>query len=224
MKKRSKYRYFSQVEWAEKFMDGELRFRSLSYFKQIEDGEVRGDLREGSVSYQPQGGLVGNNQTQGKAFNLPDGSYFDSGVKTEEIFILCASNSMTDELRVRFEAKACVQIYRPNNLRDRIGYELPRTATLRAEPVVYYSPINEPGPKWAFPDMIAFSKVDGYSWQDDFRYVLSITDALKSGSTAQKIVIPNQPPGTAAPPPPPEPREYFMKVKALASICKLHIF
>ena len=205
-------------------MDGELRFCSLSYFKQIEDGEVRGDLREGSISYQPKGGLVGYNRTQSKAFTLPEGSYFDSGVKTEEIFILCASNSMTDELRIGFEAKACVQIYRPNNLRDRIGYELPRTALLRAEPVVYYSPINEPGPKWALPHMIAFSKIDSYAWQDEFRYAFSTTDALKYGSTQQKIVIPNQTSGTVVAPRPPEPREYFMKVKSLGSICKLHIF
>jgi hypothetical protein len=204
-------------------MDGELRFRSLSYFKQIEDGEVRGDLREGSISYQPKVGLAGNNQTQGRPFNLPDGSYFASGVKTEEIFVLCASNHMSDELRTRFEAAACVQILRPNNLRERIGYELPHGATLRAEPVVYYSPNNEPGPKWAFPDMIAFSKIDSYSWQDEFRYVFALTDALKFGSTAQRIVIPNQPPGTAAPPRPPEPREYFLKVKALGSICRLHV-
>lgn len=175
-------------------MDGELGFRSLSQFKQIEDGEVRGDLREGSITFQPKGGLVGNNQTQGKAFNLLEGSYFDSDVKTEEIFIMCASNSMTDELRERFEAKACVQIYRPKNLLDRIGYELPRTATLRAERVVYYSPVNKPGPKWALPEIIAFSKIDSYAWQDEFRYVFAITDALKYGSTQQKIVIPNQPP------------------------------
>lgn len=224
MKKFSKYRYFSEAKWAEAFIDGELRFRSLSYFKQIEDGQVRGDFWEGNISFQPKGGLVGHNQTQVKDFNLPEGSYFDSGVKSEEIFILCASNSMNDELRNRFEAKACVQILRPNNLRDRIGWELPRTATLRAEPVVYYSPINEPGPKWAFPDMIAFSKIDAYAWQDEFRYVFSLTNALKYGSTQQKIVIPNQRPGTAVPPPPPEPREYFMKVKSLGSICKLHIF
>ncbi len=205
-------------------MDGELRFRSLSQFKQIEDGEVRGDLREGSISFQPKGGLVSNIQTQGKAFSLPEGSYFSSVVKTEEIFIICASNSMTDELRGRFEAKACVQIYRPKNLLARIGYELPRTATLRAEAVVYYSPVNEPGPKWAFPERIAFSKIDSYAWQDEFRYVFAITNALKYGSTQQKIVIPNQPPGTAVPLSPPEPHDYLMKVKSLGSICKLHIF
>jgi hypothetical protein len=224
VKKRSKYRYFTGVEWAEKFMDGGLLFRSLSHFKNIEDGEVRGDLREGSISYQPKGGLIGDNQTQGKAFRLPEGSYFDSGVKAEEIFILCASNSMTDELRIRFEAKACVQILRLATFCARIQYELPPTATFRAERVVYYSPANEPGPKWAFPDMIAFSKVDGYAWQDEYRFVFSLTDALKYGATAQKVVIPNQPPGTALPPAPPVPHQKCLTVKSLGDICKLHKF
>src|SRR5258708_17981131 len=101
----------------------------------------------------------------------------------------------------RFEAKACVQIMRQASFSQRIRDELPRTATFRAEPVVYYSPANEPGGKWAFPDMIAFSKVESYAWQDEYRYVFSVTDALKYGTTTQRAVIPNQPPGTALPPP-----------------------
>lgn len=221
MKKRSKYRYFSELERAEQFMDGDLVFRSLSHFKKIEDGEVRGDLREGVISFQPEGGLVMHHQRLGKSFNFPGGS-FGSGVKTEEIFILCASNSLTDELRVRFEAKACIQILRIASLYSRIQNELPKTATFRAERVKYYSPANELGAKWAFPDMIAFSKADGYSWQDEFRFVFSLTDALKYGSTAQQVTIPNQPPGTAIPRPAPVPRDYPMNVKALGDICKLH--
>jgi len=33
VKKKSKYRYFSELERAEQFMDGSLVFRSLSHFK-----------------------------------------------------------------------------------------------------------------------------------------------------------------------------------------------
>src|SRR5262245_39114840 len=110
-------------------MDGELLFRSLSHFTKIEDGDVRGDLREGTLSYQPEGGLVINNQTQGTSFNLPVDSHFDSRVKSDEIFILCASNSMRDELRIGFNAKACVQILRIASLQQRIQDQLPKTAT-----------------------------------------------------------------------------------------------
>jgi hypothetical protein len=218
--KRSKYRYFSEHEWAERFMDGSLLFRSLSHFKKIEDGEVRGDSREGSILFKPEGGLVVHNKTQGKSFTIPEGA-FGSGINTEEVFVLCCSNSMTEELRIRFEAKACVQIMRIHTFCARIQYELTSTATFRAEKVVYYSPSDEPGAKWALPDMIAFSKVDGYAWQDEYRFCISLTDALKYGKTSQQVRIPNQPSGTALPPPPPLPREYPMTVKALGDICKI---
>jgi hypothetical protein len=222
--KAEQYRYFQKVEWAEQFMDGSLRFRSLSHFQKIEDGEVSGDAREGSVSYQPEGGLIMHHERLGRSFTFPGGS-FNSGINTEEVFVLCASNSMADDRRIRFEAKACVQIMKINTFCERIRYELPSAATSRAERVKYYSPTGELGAKWAFPDMITFSKVDTYAWQDEFRFAFSITDALKYGKTAQKVIIPNQPPGTALPPPPPFPHDYpTMKVKSLGSICKLHIF
>jgi len=40
--------YFSECQWAERFLDGEILFRSLSYFRDYEDSEVRGDRNEGS--------------------------------------------------------------------------------------------------------------------------------------------------------------------------------
>jgi hypothetical protein len=223
VKKRSKYRYFDEVKWAETFMDGELRFRSLSHFKQIEDGEVRGDAAEGLISFQPEAGLVMYHERLGTTFRFP-GGVFNSGVKTEEIFILCASNQMSDELQTRFKAKACVQIMRQTSFRQRIQYELPRTATFLAKPVDYYSPAEEPGARWALPELITFSKINTFAWQDEYRYAFSLTDALKYGSTSQRVVIPNQPPGNAITPPPAASHHYDIKVKALGSICKLHIF
>jgi hypothetical protein len=223
VKKRSKYRYFDEIKWAEAFMGGELRFRSLSHFKQIEDGEVRGDAAEGSISYKPEAGLVMYHQRLGKTFTFPRGA-FGSGVKTEEIFVLCASNHMGDDLQARFNAKACVQIMRQASFRQRIQYELPRTATFLDKPVDYYSPAEEPGARWALPELITFSKINSYAWQDEYRYAFSLTDALKYGSTSQQVVIPNQPPGNAIPPPPPAAHHYDIKVKALGSICKLHVF
>ena len=38
-------------------MDGDVRFRPLSYYHQIEDGAVRGDGNEGSIYTQPDTGL-----------------------------------------------------------------------------------------------------------------------------------------------------------------------
>ena len=152
---------------------------------------------------------------------FPDGS-FNSGVNTEEIFVLCASAAMTDELRNRFAAKACVEIRKVATLCARIQAALPATTTFRAALVKYYSPAGELGAKWAFPDMIAFSKVDTYSWQDEYRFCFSLTDALEYGKTSQQVKIPHQTPGTAVPPPPPIPRQFPLTTKPLDDICTLY--
>ena len=220
----SRYRYFDEVRWAEAFMDGELLFRSLSHYHQIEDGEVRGDASEGSVSFRPKGGLIGTNQTQGKPFHWPDGSSFDSSVNPEEIFILCASASMSDELRDRFKAKAMVEIRKVATLCARIRAQLPSTATFRAQRVMYYTKENEIGVKYAFPDMIAFSKVaETYGWQDEYRFCFSLTDALKYGKTVHQVRIPSQLPGAppAAPPLPRAAFKYPLAVGSLGDICEL---
>ena len=67
----NRYRYFDELKWAEAFMEGRLMFRSFSHYLQIEDREVRGDAREGSVMLKPAGGLVMHNQSQGKSFVIP---------------------------------------------------------------------------------------------------------------------------------------------------------
>jgi hypothetical protein len=218
--KPTRYRYFDEVCWAEAFMDGSLMFRSLSHYLQIEDGEIRGDAHEGSVTLRPAGGLVINNQTQGKSYLVPEGA-FGSRVNTEEIFILCASASATNKLRERFNAKALVEIHKVAALRGRIQAQLPPTATFRSQRVTYYSPAWELGAKWALPDMIAFSKVDSYEWQDEYRFCFSLTDALKFGQTKQQITIPNLPPGNAVPPTPPVPRSYPLQIRPLGDICTL---
>ena len=219
--KHSRYRYFDELRWAEAFMDGELLFRSLSHFHQIEDGEVRGDANEGSVSFKPKGGLTGNNQTQGKAFHLPDGSSFTSAVNPEEVFILCASASSSEELRDRFKATAMIEIRKVATLCARIQAQLPPTATFRAQRITYYAKENEIGVKYAFPDMIAFSKVNGYQWQDEYRFCFSLTDALAYGKTVRNVTIPGQPPGDAPPPAPRAAFKHALSIKSLADICDL---
>ena len=119
-----------------------MRFKSLSYYHQIEDGAVRGDGNEGSVYMQPETGLVMRNKTQGYTSIIPAGA-FRANANSEEIFILCASNSMKDELRVRFEAECCVEILKAFNLCARIEAKLPAGSTFMAKAVSYYSTDDE---------------------------------------------------------------------------------
>src|SRR3954447_4682018 len=67
----SLYKYYDQREWADAFLDGNLRFRSLSYFRDYEDEQIRGDKNEGTSLFSPEGGLVLTNQTQGWTKMIP---------------------------------------------------------------------------------------------------------------------------------------------------------
>lgn len=87
-RKRSAFKYFSMPEHAEAFLNGQVLFRSLSYFRDNEDA-VRGDEYEGTSKYLPDGGLVIHNQTQGKTFTIP--MAFESSVLAHEIFVFCTS-------------------------------------------------------------------------------------------------------------------------------------
>jgi hypothetical protein len=115
-------------------MDGDVRFKSLSSYHQIEDRTVRGDGNEGSIYTQPDIGLV--MQTQGYTRVIPAGA-FRANAKSDEIFVLCASKSMKDDLRIRFEAECCVEILKVFNPRARIEAKSPAGSTFMAKAVSY---------------------------------------------------------------------------------------
>lgn len=201
-----------------------MRFRSLSYYHQIEDAAVRGDENEGSIYMQPKTGLPLHNQTQGYTGIIAGGAV-RANTKTDEIFILCASNSAKDELRVRFEAECCVEVLKVAALCARIEAKLPPGSTFMTRALSYYSKNDEMGVRWAFPDKITFEKLDGYSWQDEYRFAFSMTDALAFGKTSQQLQIPA--PGAIELPKPitiSEAREYNITTRGLRDICRIHIF
>jgi len=175
--RRSLYKYFSRQQWAEAFLDGELFFNSLSYFRDYEDQNVRGDHDEGVSTYRPPNGLVGYNHTQRRPFVLPKHA-FNSTANQDEIFVLCTSQVLSEELRIRFAAVACVEILNIGTLCNRIRAKLPRGATFFNRRVLYYDPSEPPMERWALPDKIATSKIDRYAWQCEYRFVVSVTDAL----------------------------------------------
>ena len=67
---------------------------------------------------------------------------------------------MNDELRIRFEAECSVEILKVFNLRARIEAKLAAGSTFMAKAVSYYSKNDEIGIRWAFPDKIAFEKIE----------------------------------------------------------------
>jgi hypothetical protein len=222
------YKYFSEQKWADAFLDGSILFRSLSYFRDLEDENVREDDKEGVSIFRPDGGLVIHNKTQGTILTLADHG-METVVKQDEIFVFCASRSLTDELREKFDAVACVQISNIGAFCDRVTAGLPLNAKFPGSPgrqrigrqVQYYRESGDCNPRWALPDVIATSKRDTYAWQDEFRLVFSLTDALDFEKIAGRIVPPGNPrdPRNAA-----EHHTYRVTTPSLRDICQLHEF
>ncbi len=71
-----------------------------------------------------------------------------------------------------------VEIQRVPTLCERIKRVLPANATFHARRVDYYDEGEGPGARWALPEQIATSKFKSYGWQDEFRIMFCLTDAL----------------------------------------------
>ena len=216
----SLYKYYSERKWAEEFLDGRVLFRSLSFFRDYEeDKDGRRDQNEGTAIFRPEGGLIVNNKTQGRTFNLPHHA-FKSTAKQEEVFVFCTSRSHTDERREKFHAVVCVEILNIKMLCERIEAALPPKAIFRGRRVEYYKETEGGDPRWALPDKIATSKLDSYAWQDEYRLLFCLTDALAFEKVTLRLVRTTpEKLGNSA-----EHHEYLVKAQSLRDICRLHEF
>lgn len=222
----SLYKYYDKREWAEAFLDGNLRFRSLSYFRDYEDEHVRGDKNEGTSVYRPEGGLVITHHTQGWIKTIPWS--FNSTANQEHIFVFCLSRSFNVELRKRFESVACIEIFDVKAFCGRLEAALPVGATLPGKPgrthigqrVEYYDETDNCTPRWALPDVIAASKLKTFFWQDEYRLVFSLTDALGFEKSDMRLVRD----GNTEAPKPAEHRHFDVAAGNLRDVCRLHDF
>ena len=173
------------------------------------------------MCFEPPGGLKVRNETKNVDMVLPKGR-FSSLVNTEEVFVLCASNSASELIRSRFGAEACVEIGDVRILCQRIQASLPSDSSFRAGRVEYYSTDEEPRDRWAYPEVIAFLKLQAFSWQDEFRFCVSPTDALARGNTKLQIVIDSTVSGAQSVAP--DSHEMTLHIGSLKHICKLVVF
>jgi hypothetical protein len=219
------YKYFSERKFAQEFLEGKILFRSLGYFRDYEDREIRRDEHEGTAIYRPPGGLVGTNHTQGTSFVLPGWS-FQSSAKWEEILVFCLSRALSKRLCEQFEAVACVEIDDIGAFCRRVEAALPASAvfpgpvghTRIGRRIDYYEESEGGSPRWAVPDLIATSKPRRYAWQREFRLVFSLTDALAFENVSTRLV--QEPfietlPATAH-------QSYLVETQSLRDICRLY--
>lgn len=196
------YRYFTERQWAEAFIAGSILFRSLSYYRDYEDEEVRADQNEGRATYKPPGGLRITNHTQGTQFTMA-GSSFAATVRQDEIFVHCMSTTNTSEMWEKFRATECVEVLDVPLFCQRIEQALPEATfpitTGRARighHVEYYREEEALQARWAIPGRIVNAKPASYGWQKEFRLVFSETDALDFMRVKNQIVLgkPTRPP------------------------------
>ena len=101
-------RYVSQ-KYVESFVAGEVLFRSLSHFRDLEEDGVRGDKFEGTRAHRPKDGLKANIVGTGETIELPT-QHFLSSANEGYIYVSCMSTKLSRELAEKFNAKCCVEI------------------------------------------------------------------------------------------------------------------
>jgi len=217
--KHSRYKYFSNLEHAAQFLDGNIYHQTLAFFRDYEDAtaaQLIGDEFESTRIYRPVEGLSINNLTQGKSFPLQMG--FESSARAGEIYVFCLSRALTDELARDFRAKVCVEILQPAVFIKRWLAALPNGACHFAKKVDYYQPDDVPGNVWPQPDLIATTKLARFANQKEYRLGFSTTGALDFGQTTQQLVDRKIRPE----PKPDEHHHWIVESGDLRDVCKLH--
>lgn len=216
------YKYLPR-QYAEGFVKhGEVLFRSLSYFRAIEDKETRGDQYEGTRVFYPKGGLKGTNHTQGNEFTVEG---FTSTANERDILIFCTSTSFDRELATRFHADVCIEIFKVQKFASRIRSELRRRKIIkfndfRHQAVRYYLEEDPPEEAWALPDLIAMCKLKTYEYQHEHRFEYCINNAFKFEGAAYELVLRGRP----TKPRITDHREEFLRAGSLEDCCRIHPF
>jgi hypothetical protein len=202
---------------------GEVLFRTLSYFRDYEDAQIRGDEFEGTRLYRPKDGLeitlVG---TQEKRV-LPHS--FESTAIENDIFVFCMSTRYSVDLAAQFKADACVEIHNSAGFIARIRAALLRRSSIKNKTLIhgevtYYSTGDPPIVDWALPERIAMSKLNYYSAQNEYRIAFSVNDAFKTENTRMRLVAPSErPPRRTS-----THSERLLKLGSLSRLCKTHRF
>jgi hypothetical protein len=200
---------------------GELLFRSLSYFRNYEELQVRGDRFEGKRLFSPASGLEITKTETGEKFLLPWS--FEATVQDREILVFCLSKTLSPELAREFNADTCVEITQPELLLARIRSSLQlrrwvRRGRLLHGPVDYYSSEEPPQAEWAVPERMVMRKTIEYTRQAEYRLAFARGDALQVNNVNTQIT---STPGAIQPTLEGHP-EHVLRLGSVAKLCRVH--
>jgi hypothetical protein len=218
----SLYRYFSEEKNALAFVQkGEVLLRALSFFRNYEDEEVRGDKFEGTLVHLPDNGLVVKNVNTEEEILLPH--RLESTAKEDEIFVYCMSQILSAKLAERFKAEIVVEIINPAKFLNLVRSSLSlrkrfSVNQLIHEPVKYYEWNEPPIVDWALPERITMKKPKIFEWQREYRLAVPIGGAFNVQNVNLNLVPVNHFRTSVA-------RNYpqqMLRLGSLSKICRVH--
>lgn len=184
---------YTSSQYATKFIrEGEILFRTIAYFRDYEDEQIRGDKYDGTRLYAKKTGLRITKQDTGETVDSPFS--FESCVKADEIFVFCMSLVHDKMLYEKFNSDVCVEITARDKFILRVKNALKLRPTVKPKnlllhgPVKYYREDDAPIIDWALPERIVMSKLQHFAWQNEYRLAFSIREALSFGKTKQYLV------------------------------------
>lgn len=217
------YKYFTEEAHALRFIhDGQMMWKPLSFFRVIEDEEVRGDAQDGILIHTHDGGLVLTKE-DGTQVVIENG-FFTSSVKADDIFVFCASKDLSEDIAKRFKSPFCVEIVDTDYLATRLRNRACATSKIDYGQLVCndmeYRPHLQPAAAdWALPEKVVFIKPELFAWQNEFRIALPKRGAFDVHNVNLTIQI-----GEVPPPPAPTQKPIFIEVGNLEEITVLHQF
>ena len=219
----SLYKYLPEKYVDAVVRDGAILFRALSYFRDYEDAQVRGDEFEGTKLYRPPRGLEVTLTATGEKRVLPHS--FESTANEDDIFVFCLSTVLSAELAAQFQVSACVEIANSTKLIAGVRAALARRPSIKSKMLVhgevkYYAAEEPPIVDWAVPERIAMSKLSIYEPQHEYRFAFAVNGAFKVESTRLRLVSPGErrPQRATAHP------ERLLKIGSLVKVCRIHRF
>jgi hypothetical protein len=217
----SLYRYFSEKNALAFVRNGEVLFRALSYFRNYEDGEIRGDKFEGTLVHLPDNGLVVKNVNTEEEILLPH--RLESTAKEDDIFVYCMSQILSVELAERFKAEVVVEITNPAKFLNLVRSALSlrkhfRVNQLIHESVKYYEWNEPPIVDWALPERITMRKPKIFEWQREYRLAVPIGDAFDVENVSVNLVPINHFRTSEAK----FPKPLVIRLGNLSKICRVH--
>lgn len=219
----SLYKYLPEQFVGPLLREGAVLFRTLSYFRDHEDAQVRGDEFEGTKLYRPTNGLeVTLVETQEKVV-LPHS--FESSAHEDDIFVFCVSTVLSQELATQFKTNVCVEIQNPALFISKIRDALSRRPSIKNKMLVhgevrYYEPHEPPIVDWALPERITMSKLEPFRPQQEYRIAFSVNGAFDVENTRLHLVAPGARGAkrvTAYP-------ERLFKLGSISKACRVHRF